>query len=93
MTLERCAGCGILAKVEDGGHPFVGIMHHKDAETLGFTDGTVSARGFMPVPVCKPCQNDPAHRVMTLKCTFFPRKDAPGALHLAGMNDVFMGGL
>lgn len=88
--LERCAGCGIHARVSDGGHPMVAVMKQDDAEKLGFTGLTASPRGFVQVPTCKACHVDPAHRVFTVKGTFFARADAQAAVGLAGINEVLM---
>lgn len=90
--LERCAGCGHFAKVADGGHPWVAVMGRSNAEKLGFMypDDRVSARGFVNVPVCAACHQDPAHRVFPIKGAFFLRQDANAATTLAGINEVLM---
>lgn len=93
MKLEKCAGCGHLAKVADdgtGGHPMIGVMNAADAKALGFEDQTPTVRGFVNVPVCGPCHADPEHRVYTLKCTYFRKQDALAATTLAGINEVLM---
>lgn len=94
MRIEKCAGCGLAARVEDngqGGHPVICVMHKDDAAALAHVDPTsgqsaASTRGFVHVPVCKPCHEDPAHQVWKLKGHYFLRGQAPEALARAGSN-------
>ena len=84
MELERCAGCGLMAKQSDGGHPWVGVMNAKDAKALGYDTKGKSAKGFVHVPVCNPCQAHPEKRVFSLKCHFFKKEHAVAATERAG---------
>ena len=89
--LERCAGCGIMAKMEKGGHPMVGIMNGEDAEALGYDTSNASDRGFVDVPVCRECWINPEHRAFNLKCHFFERQHAVPARRAAGSNSQIGG--
>ena len=85
MELERCAGCGVMAKKEEGGHPWVGVMNSKDAKGLGYnTKGVTSEKGFVHVPICSTCHAHPEKRVFSLKCHFFKREHAFASTARAG---------
>jgi len=47
-----------------------------------------SPRGFVTVPMCGVCYNDPENRTRTVKGSFFVRSDAAAAKGLAGTNSV-----
>jgi hypothetical protein len=86
--LERCAGCDSSAHISKGGHPMVGAMNAEDAEAIGFDASNASQRGFVVVPVCKECHENPEHRVRALKCHFFPRQMAASAKTAAGSTTI-----
>jgi hypothetical protein len=101
MRIEKCAGCGIAARVEEngsGGHPVVCMMNKDDVAALDHVDETsgqseASKRGFVHVPVCKACHENPEHRVFPLKGHFFMRDQAASALVHAGSNAITTGGI
>jgi hypothetical protein len=88
MNTERCAGCDQAARVESGGHPIVAVVAKDDAAARGFDVASASARGFVQVPVCQTCHEDPAHRVFPIKGHFFERSQAGDAVRAAGSNSV-----
>lgn len=69
-----CCGCGAELAKAD----FVAVMR----------DDAVG--GFVGKPVCNPCHQDPAHRKVTLKATFFPANRAGVAVAQAGSSDIKM---
>ena len=72
--METCVGCG--AKQE--AHPMVGMMSKATAADLGAKIGEVNRNGFVAVPVCELCHQDPTHRKRVVKAHFFPRGYTPG---------------
>ena len=87
-TLERGAGCDQSAKASNGGHPMVGVMNAADAQEIGFDISNASDEGFVHVPVCGACHQDPGHRVRQLKCHFFPKQHAVKATRAAGKQSI-----
>lgn len=79
---EQCAGCGIYA----AHHPMTAVVASEDASV---TPLTRSADGkFVAVPVCTACHEDPAHRALPIKGTFFTRAESANAVALAGERDT-----
>lgn len=91
---ETCAGCGIQALTEKGGHPMVGIMRADDAQGLGIESRPEdrSEQGFIAVPVCEACWRSPEHRINPLKCHFHYRQNAGPARAAAGKQSISTGG-
>lgn len=78
-----CAGCGILHDV----HPFVAVMMPADVPA----DVPMSApgpQGFVSVPVCAACHQDPAHRRRPIKGHFFAATSASRGVGAAGRNAI-----
>lgn len=61
--------------IEAREHPIIGIGDRVDGQ-------------WVPMPVCKACHEDPAHRVHPIKAHFFPRAEAPYALTVAGSPNI-----
>jgi hypothetical protein len=80
--MKHCIGCGA-----GGEHQIVAIMKGTDVPADAEAS-TPSARGFVAVPVCADCHNDPSHRVRAIKGHFFPAATAGKALQRAGSNSV-----
>lgn len=69
---EQCAGCGVYAPA----HPWAAVMSDDGGKT------------FQPHPCCAGCWSDPAHRVVPLKASFFPRAQGEEAARMAGERDT-----
>lgn len=70
---ETCGGCGIRRLQ----HPIVVVMHAEDAKAIEAVPiSGENAHGFVQVPVCAACHQDPAHRTFPLKGHFFARERA-----------------
>jgi hypothetical protein len=90
--MEKCAGCGIAAR-EGQAAAIVAVMNEEDAaRSLGTVIGSPSAKGFVAVPVCRACHEDPEHRAVPIKGAFFPRAQARRAVAAAGYSGIQMGG-
>lgn len=90
MEIEVCAGCGIKAKLETGGHPMVGVMALPDAVAISeqYKDLPPNENNFVGVPVCAACHKDPGHRIVPLKCHFHFRQNAEAGIRFAGFPSI-----
>jgi len=79
--LKSCVGCGGLS----ASHPVVAVLHPQDVPE-GVEASIPGPQGFVAVPCCKECHENPEHRVRPIKGHFFMVKDAPTAIFHAGSN-------
>lgn len=80
---EICAGCGIRAFL----HPVVAIMHTDEAKAIeAIPVSGENKHGFVQVPVCRACHEDPSHRTAPLKAHFHFRADAKTGHQFASSN-------
>jgi hypothetical protein len=80
--LLACGGCGVLAE----GHPVVCVMRPEDVPE-GVTQSPAGPNGFVGVPVCNKCHQEPASAPRKLKGHYFYAQDAPTGVYHAGSND------
>jgi ferredoxin len=78
---KACVGCGILSDA----HPVVAIMNQADVPE-GVTAGQPGPYGFVAVPTCKECHENPEHRVRPIKGHFAYAKDEAAFVARAGSN-------
>lgn len=82
---ERCYGCDAQADT----HPKVAVMSRGDVEPgRALEHDKISQRGFVSVPVCQACHENPDHRTRPIKAHFFDRDQVDTALVNAGASNL-----